>query len=469
MLDLRSKLFPILGLGLLLCLAASAMGWLALHRAFDPDEFQHLQLAWLIGQGTVPYLEVFEHHTPLYHYLLAPFLMAPALTTSPDAAVAAVLGARLGGVALSLVLLLQTFFLTRKLASPAAGLLAAALLAGVTVFIEKGIEIRPDQLSIIFVLAAVMVLASTKLSTRNKMLLSGLLTALAVLAGQKALMSAPGLALAAFFYHSGKPLRAGVKNVLWQITGGLMVFVPTLAFFASQGALDAFIHDNFLLGSNWPRDPMNLVWIVYRFLRLEPLLAILAATGLVLTWRDRRFLPITAPLLALIVMMPAFPVVQRQYLLMLLPFMSVLGGWALNHLVIHQRKILIPAALAILLAHMVSVAAYESQRPNDQELNTLRTVITQSPPDSTILRSWSVGAAFRKPAFRYFSLNGEFQSLLTPADIKDLEAILQNPTTAPALIEMDEAMRAMPAPIVTLIEKGWGPTGTATLYQRKTQ
>src|SRR6185436_9697494 len=43
-------------------------------RQFDPDELEHAHVAWSIAQGAVPYRDLFEHHTPLFHYLLAALL-----------------------------------------------------------------------------------------------------------------------------------------------------------------------------------------------------------------------------------------------------------------------------------------------------------------------------------------------------------------------------------------------------------
>lgn len=39
------------------------------------DTMEHLQVAWMISDGKIPYLDFFEHHTPLLWYLLAPFTL----------------------------------------------------------------------------------------------------------------------------------------------------------------------------------------------------------------------------------------------------------------------------------------------------------------------------------------------------------------------------------------------------------
>ena len=39
-------------------------------RKFDQDEFEHIHAAWNIFRGQVMYVDFFEHHPPLIHYLL---------------------------------------------------------------------------------------------------------------------------------------------------------------------------------------------------------------------------------------------------------------------------------------------------------------------------------------------------------------------------------------------------------------
>ena len=46
-----------------------------LNRRIDPDESQHLHVAWLITQGQVPYRDFWEHHLPFFHYAMAPLTL----------------------------------------------------------------------------------------------------------------------------------------------------------------------------------------------------------------------------------------------------------------------------------------------------------------------------------------------------------------------------------------------------------
>ena len=63
-----------LAIGGFLLVYVLALGALLPVRYWDQDEFEHLQFAWLIGQGEIPYRDFFEHHTPLLQFALAPLL-----------------------------------------------------------------------------------------------------------------------------------------------------------------------------------------------------------------------------------------------------------------------------------------------------------------------------------------------------------------------------------------------------------
>src|SRR5205814_10409572 len=42
-------------------------------RVFDNDELEHAHVAWSVWRGLCPYRDFFEHHTPWFHFTLAPF------------------------------------------------------------------------------------------------------------------------------------------------------------------------------------------------------------------------------------------------------------------------------------------------------------------------------------------------------------------------------------------------------------
>jgi len=121
------------------------------HGNLDPDESQHLHVAWLIGQGHVPYANFWEHHMPLLPLALAPltrwFADQPdiyfiartilAVTAAATLYLVYVLGGRIGtGV----------------------GIAAVALLAVQVRFLQHVIQVRPDAPALLTWLSTVLML-----------------------------------------------------------------------------------------------------------------------------------------------------------------------------------------------------------------------------------------------------------------------------------------------------------------------
>ena len=127
---------PVILAGLLGLAAAIRIG-IVLHARLDPDESEHLHAAWLVGDGRVPFLDFWDHHAPLFFYLLAP--LTRALADSPHVYVAA----RLLMSATSAIALVLVYRLARRL-SAAAAIAAVLLLAFLSSFADQTTEVRPD-------------------------------------------------------------------------------------------------------------------------------------------------------------------------------------------------------------------------------------------------------------------------------------------------------------------------------------
>src|SRR5260221_190126 len=66
-----SKYEAILAAGLFALIFA--LHWLYLnHVRWDSDELQHLHVLWAWGSGLLPYRDVFDNHSPLFHWLYSP-------------------------------------------------------------------------------------------------------------------------------------------------------------------------------------------------------------------------------------------------------------------------------------------------------------------------------------------------------------------------------------------------------------
>jgi hypothetical protein len=471
------------GVSLLIPLGLIAfLGWSARTRAFDPDEFQHLQMAWLIAIGELPYRDFFEHHTPLYHLAIAPFLGDPKLMTDGTAAIRALIGLRILSIALCMIILVQTEWIARAVSDRLATRGAALILAASGIFALKGLEIRPDQLAACLMLGATLLLVSADRAPRPIWLLaaSGAAAMLAILTTQKLVFAVPGLAFTFAVIAVRRQMTAApiVRAALAVVGGATLAALPLLTWFAANDALGVFFTDNFLLGASWPRDSRQLILILSAMLRDETLLVLLPVLGVIALsargWRAALWpLAVVAPMISMVVLMPLFPVVQPQYLFLWLPYAAILGGIGAGFATecIGNTPVLRAMTTSLILGaitlHGVLVIKTQSTAYETEAFDKLRYTVEQTPPDAKVLRAWSPGMAFRRPAFFYFSLNPEIRAVVPQRDWVMLEAGLRNGQIAPELVEMDDAMRAMPSGIVRALEDHWAPTGTGNIWRRK--
>ncbi len=460
------------------------LAWTAWVRAFNADEFQHLEMAWLIATRAVPYRDFFEHHTPLYHFLISPLLSSRNVMTDGDDAIRLVLEIRVMGVALCACILMLVSIITRKIAGQTEALFASALLVTSVVFIETGVEIRPDQLGALLLLISTLSLMLARVSSKWRwyLVLSGAAVALAVLTTQKIVLAVPGLAATFFiiFAQRRMPAHHLVQGCGIFAGSAVMAAVPVLFYFWSHGALADFVKDNFLLGAKWKHDATTIGPIITQICRNDGLFIFLAGIGLIeclrlkpdlAIWR----LAILAPLFSMVLFMPVFPIVQRQYIFLFLPYAAILGGIGMTFvtrtLVWPEHKILQPVVVLFLVVvlHGVSLANFEKNAlgRNNVALETLRYVVEQTPPNATVMRAWSAGVAFRRPAYFYFSLNSEIRHLIPDTSFAELRDGLRSGSIAPAVIEMDQDMEDMPKEIVDALTSGWEPTGMGILWRRK--
>ena len=124
-------------LAAILALAVVLRAGVVLNRRIDPDESQHLHVAWLLAQGRIPYRDFWEHHLPFFHYAMAP--VTTWLAERPEVYFAArALMAAMAAIAVGL-----TWRLARRLSRDGA-VWAVVVLLFLPQFAETSTETRPD-------------------------------------------------------------------------------------------------------------------------------------------------------------------------------------------------------------------------------------------------------------------------------------------------------------------------------------
>ena len=204
---------------LLLAIAGFIALWFAVlpTRLFDADEFEHAHAAWCVFKGMVPYRDFFEHHTPWYYYLVAPFFRWFRVDESFASARHFLVFGRGLSVALALISVAMAAWVGRLWRDRHTGLLAGLLLVAQPVWFEKMVEMRPDVLALPLYLASLGLLLrglATPSAARavGWFGAAGLALGGAVMCTQKMLFVLPGLlsGLALAMLLAGRSLsRAG--------------------------------------------------------------------------------------------------------------------------------------------------------------------------------------------------------------------------------------------------------------------
>jgi hypothetical protein len=241
---------------LLLCLLVLTYG---VHRQFDHDEFEHIHAAWYVAKGYTPYIDFFQNHHPLIWYCLAPLLLLLGYSTQTLVVL------RLATFGLTMGIGFATFLIARRAtSSTTAGLLSVLILLSVVMFLEKGVEIRPDVPQVLLGLASVYLLLRYLRSGRNRdVILAGLAASFSFLFLQKTvfLLIAYGIALCAGLLKSRTWFRS---SLLFAVSFSLPVLL-FLGCLRLWGATDEYLLSNWLVHASHlrPFSPLTNIYVSF--------------------------------------------------------------------------------------------------------------------------------------------------------------------------------------------------------------
>ncbi len=155
-----------------------------LNKPFNPDELQHLHIAWLIARGKILYRDFWEHHGPLYSLLNAALIYL--FDTEPTIRI--LLWSRLLSMVLMCAVGAITWFIARSMGlSRMTAWLAVAAYASLDMIQNKGVEMRPDVLQTLFWISGVLLLLRNQSHGNMKQAAyAGALFALTILSNAKA-------------------------------------------------------------------------------------------------------------------------------------------------------------------------------------------------------------------------------------------------------------------------------------------
>jgi hypothetical protein len=300
-------------------------------RIFDPDELQHLHMAWCHWKGLTPFVDYFDTHPPLFHLLLRGLF--PVTGESVDT----ILLARGVMWVLGVLTCIPLYKLARLYGDRIFASSVLLLVAFTTMFVEKAIEIRPDVPALFCWLWGLYILVlAAKGGPARTWFMAGLWLGMAFAFTQKYAygLVAILIMLAAISGHRlwrGGALQGEARRAVLLLTGLALPTVLVLFPYMLRGELAVYIRHVLFIPMHWPQF-VDAEYYIYHFRQQTPLLLVLGAGGLIMmAWDTLRpdqnrlalFLP-QAAMLGQLAGLLVMPVPWRQY------FMGFLPVWVLG-------------------------------------------------------------------------------------------------------------------------------------------
>lgn len=431
-------------------------------RQFDNDEFEHAHAAWSLFRGLLPYRDFFEHHTPWYYFVLAPFFRWFAVDQSFEAARRFLIFGRVLSFAMTVVATVLVYRIGRLAATRRVGLLAALFFVGQPMLIHKTLEIRPDVPALLVFVGALWCLrqglrAPDPRSPRPLawFLGGGLCLGAAVMFTQKLLFVLPGAALGLVLWVLAGGRRAWMsRGAAVLVVGAGLLLPPALTWvgFALHDGARQFVFNNFILNAHWRlRSGRHLS---NALITSWPILLLCAVGVWAALFRgDRRQARDPGDVLAFCIFcgvaagIAVVPAAYEQYYLPLLTIACLFAARGLNLLLNASRHraragLVVCATLPLLVWPIVALCRGFARR-GEAVMARLQFVFAHTRPTDRVLDGWLGTGVFRPASSYYFFIHSELWAMLTPAQKAAYVSALTSGRVKPALVTLDDELRAI--------------------------
>ena len=379
----------------------------------DSDEPQHLHVVWAWTQGLLPYVDLFDNHTPLFQLLMSPLL---ALLGARADIVPCMRTATIPVWTLGLAL---TWWLGRRLWDARVGWVAATLTALFPLTYLSSVQFRTDDLWWVLWVAGVAV-AALGAPDRRRLAAAGLLIGLSFAVSMKTTpllitqLLALGL-LGVLWHWQGRAIawRTWLGALPGALLGLLLPLAAFAVFFAAHGALGRawyfWIGYNIVPGMG-PWTGSRLQYLLF------PTVSVLVA---LVSWRRlrvstdavltlRRLAMFDGAALYLAALLSYWPLLTLQDLLPVVPLL-MLGASGTR--LVHTRRIGwgFRLALALELLTILAVRPPWRDRLLQRQERELALVLRLTHPDDFVMDAKGEAIFRRRPVFWVFEDIAEYR------------------------------------------------------------
>jgi hypothetical protein len=299
------------------------------HFRIDSDEPQHAHLVWAWVHGLLPYRDVFDNHSPLFQFLWSPIFRL--IGETPDV----VLWLRLTLLPCYFLTLWAIYRIGETLYNRRVGLWGAVLSGLCPGFSFCSLEFRPDGFWAALWFVAIAILVRPQL-TLSRSFLMGLMLGAALAVSMKTILmllalAAGTLMVMAIVLRNSLKFSLGrlVPNIVMALVGFLLVPAVTVAFFASQGALEPLYYGTVQHNLLAQPETHHAIWI--RLAVFFCGVMVVGLVALVILWRDphsvlasRRVLVWVSTGIYFLLLLCFWPLLESEHFLPFYPLLLLL-------------------------------------------------------------------------------------------------------------------------------------------------
>ncbi|MBI4803137.1 MAG: hypothetical protein HY796_11500 [Elusimicrobia bacterium] len=394
-------------------------------RTFDADELEHLHGAWLVARGQVPFRDFFEHHGPLFPYLLAP------LAAFIDDPIRAVWSARLLMLALTAATMRMLWGMTEPRRPLLERALPVLLLCSFTTFADKSLEVRPDVPAM--ALLSMVLLGDT--SAPRRRLAAGLLLGLAFFFTPKIVYPAAGLIIGWLISDAGG--QGVAPGFAWKdflrrwacfFLGAAIPFAGLALYFLARNGGRAFYECFYLFNRRFRAGfPFTVFWLPSYVEN-----AAVWSLGLFGMWVYRKETVKVCALGAAAAGAVLLPVVYAQYYLLMAPLLCFFAagalGWLSGRIRSRAARLALALGFCISLVPPLRTQLGSLRDTNAVQVEGIACVMSRTAPQDRVFDVWTGESFYRPHAYYFWFLHDEVRAMLEPVRLeKEIVLALADP------------------------------------------